>query len=193
MDNRVMRGETYFKIINSTIDIIAEQGISGVSAAKISQGASISKSSVFHHFKSVDEILVATLHKVIDSMIYEIKSEDTSTLADILNSYERTLFKADDDLKKIERAFFAFYNESMFHNTYKEIFHQFLENSIVEFEKAMLRIGITKEKAKNLSQLIIAILDGLSIQMLITDKKDENYKAWLNFKAMVLEFYSKDK
>lgn len=191
-DKRALRGEeTYLKIINSTIDIISEQGISGVSAAKVSKGAGISKSSVFHHFQSVDEILTATLNKIIDIMIYETKHEDAHTLADVLDSFECKLFQANNDLTRIEKVFFAFYNESIFCDSYKEVFHGFLKKSIYEFEKILVKVGV--ENAKQFSQLMIAMLDGLSIQIIITGQKEESYGAWKDFKAMALEFNRKDK
>lgn len=191
MDKRAMKGEeTYQKIINSTLDIISKQGIGGVSAAKVSQGADISKSSVFHHFQSVDEILMATLNKIIDMMIYKTKREDVNTLADVLDLFECTLFQANDDLTKIEKAFFAFYNESMFCNRYREVFHSFLEKSIYELEKMLVKAGV--ENTKQLSQLMIAVLDGLSIQIIITGKKEESYEALKNFRVMALKFYSED-
>ena len=192
MDQRAIKGQkTYLKIINVTLDIISEEGLSGVSASKVSKGAGISKSSVFHHFQSVDEILMATLNIIIDTMIDEKKPEDANSLADVLNSLECTLFQANSDITKMEKAFFAFYNESMFCNSYKEIIENFLKKSIYEFEKTLLRVGI--RNAKQLSQLTIAILDGLSIQIIITGKKEESYEAWQNFKAMALQFYSEDK
>lgn len=192
MDGRAMRGEeTYLKIIDSTLDIISEQGIGGVSAAKVSQGAGISKSNVFHHFKSVDEILVATLNTVIDRMIGETKREDAHTLTDLFDSLEHALFQEDEDSGKIEKAFFAFYNESMFHDTYREIFRGFLEESLYELENTLTRVGV--ENSGQLPRLIIAMLDGLSIQLLIMGDKERGYEAWETFRTMALELYREDR
>lgn len=183
-----MRGEeTYLRIINSTLDIISEQGIGGVSAAKVSQGAGISKSNVFHHFKSVDEILLATLNTVIDRMIGETKRGDVRTLSDLFDSLGRALFQEDGDSTRIEKAFFAFYNESVFHDPYREIFRGFLEESLHELENTLTRAGV--ENPGQLPRLIIAMLDGLSIQLMITGDKGRGHEAWETFRAMTLARY----
>lgn len=191
MDKRAMKGEeTYRNILNSTLDIISKEGIGGVSAAKVSQGAGISKSSVFHHFKSVNEILTAALNKMIDIMVNEVRSVQSSTLADMLHSFEGTLFNESEDFKKLERVFLAFYSESMFQKAYKEIFNKFLADTKNELIKALVRVGLQKENAKKLAQIMIAVLDGLGIQMILTNERSECYESWLEFKTMVLEFYT---
>ena len=54
MDQRKAKGEeTKQKIIESAIQIVSLEGIKGLSAKKVADNAGISKSNVFHHFKSL--------------------------------------------------------------------------------------------------------------------------------------------
>ncbi len=80
-DLRTIKGNiTKAKILSSSLDIICSSGVEGLSASKITSMSGISKSSVFHHFSSINDIPFIIMADVGDDKRDEVSTFIYSTL-----------------------------------------------------------------------------------------------------------------
>ncbi|MDC7125893.1 MAG: TetR/AcrR family transcriptional regulator [Spirochaetales bacterium] len=188
-DKRVIKGkETSSTIIESAIDIISESGIDGVSAGNIARRAGISKSSIFHHFSSVDDIRLKVLNTITERMLGIMQNEAISSIDEFLDIIEAMLFNNDQEYQKTSRVFFAFYHASLFSKSYAEVFNNFLNQTIKELEAILKNLDIKPSYTIDTARLIIATLDGLSIQINITKDTKTYYASWISIKHIAKKY-----
>ena len=175
----------YKNIIDATISLISENGIKNVSAAKVATSVGISKSNVFHYFNSVDKLLLATLEEIMLLLVGAIDNDMPNNIEEVFLSLETTLFARDEKTAMVERAFWAFYCESIFNSDYREIFSKYLDGAIKDLTMLFSKVkGV--ENAEDLSRQIIAMLDGMCIHISITGNREEYLQAWHLFKKQII-------
>lgn len=194
-DKRLLKGEeTYNRILDSALDLISENGINGISAAKIASLSGISKSTLFHHFKSVDAIPEAVLNEILDELLEPMNVDNYKTLEEYLISFGSGIITSKKNYNKIYKSFFSFYNESLFNEIYRSIIKNYLEKSKMKLNaeiRTYLSGDITDLEIDNLSSLIISSLDGIGIHLLIRDDSDEYYRIWNLQVQCILSFINK--
>ncbi|MBH1941812.1 TetR/AcrR family transcriptional regulator [Mobilitalea sibirica] len=181
-DLRLIKGEeTYSRILLSAIEIISESGISGITASKLSLVSNVSKSNIFHHFKSTSEIPKAVLDMIIRELMKPIGGPNANSLDDYLNSLGYSIVNISDEYKKIYKSFFSFYHESMFNETYQKILGEYLNASKADMTKQIKRYSsksLTDQEANTISTLILTTLDGIGLHFLMKGDKNEYLKVW---------------
>lgn len=181
-DKRLVKGEeTYHRILLSAIDIISESGISGITASKLSSLSQVSKSNIFHHFKSTQEIPEAVLKMIFDELIRPIDDTNFESLDEFLKNLGSSIAYVSEEYMKIYKSFFSFYHESMFNETYKKIMSDYLNTSKVNLMnqiKKYSRKPLTDEELYTISMLILSTLDGIGIHILMQGGSNEYLEAW---------------
>lgn len=181
-DKRLEKGdETYTRILISAINLISENGISGISASKLSALSNVSKSTIFHHFKTTQEIPEAALKLIMEKMIKPIDDLKDESLGEFLNDLGVSVINVSEDYKKLYKSFFSFYHESMFNKTYQKLMGEYLESSKASLTDQIKRISnkpLSDQEASVFSTLIIASLDGIGMHILMEGDRDEYLKAW---------------
>lgn len=183
-DQRKVKGEeTKNRILNATMHLISKGGLKSVSANKIAERAGISKSSIFHHFASIDEIPYALLSTLCDMMTRGIKIDEVRDIQSFFDVVGKGTFDIKGEELVYYRTLYTFYNEAVYSGKYQEQINQlkmdfmtFLQNTIEELEG--IRIPI------ELAELITIDLDGLGLHYLM-EEEHEKYKALWALKTEV--------
>lgn len=182
LDKRQEKGEeTLNRILRQAIDIIASEGINGLSASKLSEGSGISKSTIFHHFKTTQDIPKLALQHIFEELMRPVEIEYPQTLEDYLSYLGSTIILISDAHQKIYRAFFSFYHESLFDLTYRQIMSDYLkatEDSIQEMIKKHANNTLSDAQTDKYVTLIISTLDGIGLHLLMGKEPDRCLQAW---------------
>lgn len=181
-DGRILKGEeTLQKMINAALIIIANEGLASISAANVAQQAGVSKSSVFHHFKSVDSLSEAVLKWIMESMEHSIDASKFETVKSYLIALGETTIRIARAQQPIYRAFVSFYHESLFNGSYRQMIGQFLELSKVKLIsdlKVILKHDLSDTLIDSIATLIIATLDGIGMHVLLGGSPDTHVQVW---------------
>lgn len=175
-DKRRIKGEeTKQKIINASIDIIAHEGLQGLSATHIAARANISKSSVFHHFSSIEEIPDLIVSSLCTLMTEGIVS-DESVHAFFETIGEHT-FLLDGQPFIHYRVLQAFYYEALYSGRYKEKINglklEFMDYIVDSVEKMEgIRIPLS------LAELIVVELDALALHFFLEEDREKYLNLW---------------
>jgi AcrR family transcriptional regulator len=181
-DKRLEKGdETYNRILISAVDLISESGIRGITASKLSTLSNVSKSNIFHHFKTTQEIPEAVLNLIFSELIRPIDDSEVESLDEFLNYLGSSVINISKEYKKVYKSFFSFYYEGMFNETYQKILRDFLQTSkegLTTQIKINSRKSLSDQEADAFSTLIIATLDGIGLHILMEEEREEYLKAW---------------
>ena len=181
-DKRLEKGdETYIRILTSAIDLISENGISGISASKLSTLSNVSKSAIFYHFKTTQDIPEAVLKLIFSKLIKPIDDSKNESLVQFLSHLGSSVIDISDEYIKVYKAFFSFYHESVFNETYQKIMGDFLKtskDSLSDQIKKLSKKPLSDKDTNAISALIISTLDGIGMHILIGGEKEEYLKAW---------------
>ena len=82
----------YDKILQATIELMNEKGYHGTSVKMIADKVNVSKSTIFHHFKSKEGILLALFEEAVPAATHEamlIANDKSLTGAEKLKKWIR--------------------------------------------------------------------------------------------------------
>ncbi len=190
-DKRFEKGEeTYRRVIQAALEIISEQGVNGITASRLSERSKISKSSVFHHFSSTQEIPAAVLKTIMETMIRPFELPGTELpLEQYLMKLGDELFDMAEEQRFVYKAFFSFYHESMFNEVLRDLIKTYLYASKSDLKKILIlalsewesdkeRKNIREIEAEQMSLLVITTLDGIGLHLLMGEPAALYRTAW---------------
>lgn len=96
-DKRKLRGEkTKNAILDAAIKMVEDQGLQEFSTRSIAERAGVSQSSLYHHFKSSDEIMLAVLSRIMDQVLSANRVENFDSVNQYLHHvFEQATTKVD--------------------------------------------------------------------------------------------------
>lgn len=182
VDGRKLKGEeTFQKILDAALGIISNEGLIGISAANVAQHAGVSKSSLFHHFKSMDSLSEAVLKRVMESMEHSIDDSKSATVKSYLMAWGEDIVHAAGEQLHVYRAFLSFYHESLFNLNYRKMMEQFLELTKIKLLsdlKAITKGRVSDNMIQSIATLIIATLDGIGVHVLLGGSPETYFEVW---------------
>jgi len=178
MDQRIAKGEeTKLKIMESAMHIASVEGLKGLSAKKIADHAGVSKSNVFHHFASVEDITTMMIKGLCQSMTRALEDRTFINLEEFLVIMGQSTFDLSDHELVYYRVLFSFYNDAVFHDRYKD---QLLtvkrEFSIYLCEMIKKIEGV--DLPYEVGEMITMELDGMGLHYLIERDSVKYKKIW---------------
>lgn len=177
-DQRKLKGEeTKNRIIEATMTIISEGGLKAISANKIAERANISKSSIFHHYASIDEIPYEIVSTICSAMTGITGTDDIKDLETFFKLIGENTFNLKDENLMAYRTLFAFYNEALYSGKYQAQISQLKRDFIVYLKEAIEAIN-RKKISEELAEIIAIDLDGLGLHYLIEADSKKFMRLW---------------
>lgn len=181
-DGRLIKGkETKDKILYATLIYISDHGIKSLSASKIAKLAGVSKSNVFHHFGSVEELPFLCMTHLCDTLMSTIDIEGCQSSEDLFIQLGESTFIDDLSHIKAYRAFFVLYNESFHDERFKAIINKMkiefvdaIVGAVNHFEQDL----IDQTALARLAELITIQIDGLGMHFMIDGDVEAYNKLW---------------
>jgi AcrR family transcriptional regulator len=174
--------DTRQDIIAAAVTILGRDGPDRFSASTLAAEAGISKATVFHHFRSLDEVPLAALDHLSEQALRPDLPE-TPTLAQILQAIGRAAFGLAADQRPFLRAYFAFASKAMFDMALR----QRLQVSLAAAQghiAALLAPAIPDpRRADTWAGAILAQLDGITLHMMLHEDDSQAARQWAAFSA----------
>ena len=158
------------KIIDAATALVMEQGVKGTSLADIANAAGISKGTLFYHFAAKDDLIYELTEQHFDGItkanLKRAAQMQSVSLQEILQESLSSIVRAEDrgklNLYLLQEAVTETPAlKDRFAGKYQEF--QLMMGHFLD----MVVPQINPDKAKVLSRLLVAILDGLIIQWLL--------------------------
>lgn len=185
--------QTKMKILTAAIEILGSDGQKGLSSQKVIERAGISKGTLYHHFSSMDDLLIAVMTFFCEGLSREISEHKFNSIGDFLNYLgEKTLTEIVQN-EKLCMAFLSFYEKAIFDEKYRQIFKKQFESFFLFIETSIQEIDhhqIPKEKLKKLSMAVAFTCDSMGIYYHIFQDLKLFKDYWRFFSEMILSHLS---
>lgn len=160
------------KIVQATLDVIAEKTICETRLRSIAEKADVFQSNLHYYFKSKKDLLFAAQKKVADHCL-EIRQQEKSKAADTLEGHldvflkQKLIFIIEEP--KYDYAEIDFWIQAKFDEDFKSEFKRSFYGWRKELQELIRRyaLNIDSEKQVLLASVIISLLEGATIQYLI--------------------------
>ncbi len=184
------------RLLYAAMQMISETGLKGLSASKLASLADVSKSTVFHHFKKMEDIPVLVLEKLYEEIIYPIQEEAYASVSEYLKALGRTSFSDNEQHIVIYKAFASLFHASMHDANLKQIVnscsHKFGSMLYTKL-RSLSPISISDDTLMHLSHLIFMSLDGISLHYLIHGNYIQAQESWELLVNTIVSHYHLDK
>lgn len=181
-DKRIQKGiQTRSNILNTTINLIAQHGMKEVSAAKIATVSGVSKSTIFHHFHSHDEIMTSALDLVYNELLESMRNEEYYNIQHFLDKLGQSLFEDTEINQTFIKAFLSFFHEGMFDSSYQNLLNAYAEKMHEIFRTQIKKLApdyVYDETIETVSSIILPMVDGIGFHFLLNQDKIRCRKMW---------------
>jgi len=169
-DSKTMSTEE--KIIQATLDVIAEKTISETRMRCIADHADVYQSNLHYYYKSKKELLLAAQRKVAERCIVlrqQEKDKADNTLEGQLDVFLKQKLIFIKEEPKYDYAEIDFWIQSKIDEDFKEEFKRSFYSWRKDLQELIetYAVHIEKEKVVLLASVIISLLEGATIQYLI--------------------------
>ncbi|WP_026477497.1 TetR/AcrR family transcriptional regulator [Alkaliphilus transvaalensis] len=168
-DLRIAKGnETKDRILAASMKIIAKEGIEGLSAKKIADLLGISKSNIFHHFGSIDEVLNVIFENILADLVKPVKSHEGPNLKVFLLFLGESIYSLTEEEKLSYSVLLHFYNSCLYNEKYRTYLLK-TKDEMVDAIATQLSHYSSQEKDRllKISEMIIMTLDGYGLHFLL--------------------------
>ena len=181
------------RILYAAMQIISESGLKGLSASKLANVVNLSKSTVFHYFKKMDDIPALVLEKLYDKIINPIQEEHYDNVHSYLKALGTTSFSSNEEHIIIYKAFVSLFQASMHDAHLKQIVSSCSDHfgsSLYSKLRSLCDKRIDDDTLKTLTHLIYMSLDGIGIHYLINGNQIQAQMAWKLFVDTIVNQYA---
>lgn len=180
IDLRVIKGQKMrSSIIQAAINILEQEGMEGISAKKIADTLKISKSNIFHHFQSVDNIIEEVFETVMGFMTDSIAVHSYQSAKDFILHLGQGISNLSSEERTIYIVTFQFYTLGLHDKKYQDQLLKQKQRTIDLISKELYKCtGAKKEICKSVSEMILMTLDGYGLSALMDNTHDSYQKLW---------------
>lgn len=188
-DKRLIKGQKMRQtILMTALEIISTDGLGKISATHIADAIGTSKSNIFHHFQTKEAILLEAYNFLCEGFS-EMFSPPVSTLPEYLSHLGAQLFgakTAEDPAQHYYKAFYAYYNEGLFNETYKVKLNQStallltgLKSQLVALSSASNHTEeVLHHRAEVAALGILSFLDGSGLHLMLNPTLELMSEVW---------------
>lgn len=175
-------------IVNSAIQIISQGGLSALTAGRLIEQAGISKGGLYHHFRTMQEVEIEVLERLLHSLTMEVNGyPDPKTHEEFLESLEQMMF--DYLLKNVEnaKALFAFMSEAANNPKVKVLLRTLSDDLVLNWQRQLsaLSPAVSAASLNNTAQIISTIHIGLMTRFFITEDQTSLKLYWRGCKGLL--------
>lgn len=182
--------ETRRRLVLGAFELVSEEGFPGLTAGKLSKVVGISKSTIFHHFASINDLAIEAMRSWFDGAMTPLENEhkEHSNIKDYLEALGETMLCLHENTKQY-RATMAFFHKALCDEVFRKTFSSFL-SGYMERERIIFAelTGMDREDKTlgDWAALTAATLDGLSMQLAITQDLPQCQAAWKQYSNLLV-------
>ena len=171
--------ETRKEILNAALTLLGRGGPDAFSAGALAREVNVSKATIFHHFGSVDEILLAACDW---RQSLELEGTQSTSARAYLDSLGQQLVRAAQGDPALLKAQAVFVTRAIFDREMNARISEGVADMhrlVVEALRARLPSNVSDAEIKSIARLTEMALDGLMINLVMrTDERAQFQQAW---------------
>lgn len=173
--------QTRQKILETAMDIIGEQGYTALTTARLVKQAGIAKGTLYHHFDSIEAVLISLLELFVDTCMEGVPIDKHETLLDYLYAIgEFTLDMVERDNRMLN-TIIGLLPLSLREEKFREINQRLFENACHQLAPAYKRFmgeHLTDEQINDAVRVTDCFAIGMSIHQAIFQDVERYRRLW---------------
>lgn len=177
-------------IINSAIQIISQNGLSALTAGRLINQAGISKGGLYHHFRTMQEVEIEVLERLIQNVTISINAyASPTTPSEFMDLIERELFEHFVVDTTDSRALYAFVSEAANNGKVKVLLRRLSDELSFSRRKQLAAVSpaLSPATSSNVVQIIATMQMGLMTRFFITDDITSLKNYWRGCRGVLAE------
>lgn len=172
------------EIIVAAMRLLARGGAAGLTAASLAQEAGVSKANIFHHFETLNAVVLAAFELFLLGMDNMRPQPGTGLRDWLLALGAETVAQMDGD-PALAGAYFAFVARAQSDPDLRRRLAQLVEAAEARFVEALELLApdrFTQAERSRLAALILITGDGLALhRQLFPERRDSQLATWAAF------------
>ena len=189
IDGRRERGfKTKEKILLAALELLAEEGAQKLSASKLAQKAGVSKSNLFHHFRSVNDIPLEAMKLFAGNMMQPVREKRYERVTDYLHDLWQIGFGQAEENLKYYKGIIAYIQYALHDERYRASMAAFSREFTAEVAKQLGEISgtaVSPSTLNTVATLVVTTLDGMGMHYLVNDDLASYHEAWQALVALL--------
>lgn len=181
--------DTKSKILEAAIVLMGRSGAAGFSAAALAREVGISKATLFHHFKALDDIPLAALDLLSDQAM-DLDLPENATLEQVLEAVGGMAFGFMEERRGFLNAYFTYVSKAMFDPRLKVKMQLSLNGAKAQVAGLFAGYVDDPKQASELGNMVMVLLDGAMMHMMLLENETEIQDMWAQFSALILKEFS---
>ena len=184
------------KIINAAFAIVGEESFVGLTSNKLVNVAGIAKGTLYHHFKSLDDVVSAMMQKSIDDFMQSTPIKQFDSMADYLaalGDYQINILVED---KVMMNTFYGFLPKGIHEKKYQLLCQQLLDAACGQMVPAIKNFygdNIPLEKIERTIRMIDIFCIGFNFHLKVFEDKQAYKHLWKDFSLLLIHYLALDK
>ena len=164
-DIRRQKGEqTRGRLLEATLSVLMRQGIQGFTAQNVAREAQVSKATLFHHFDTLDELLLGAIFHVIDMIMHDHREEEHSDVGEYIRCMGQRVLGMLARQPEVLKASYVMLERAAFNEAVRlkgrEMQRHVLENIEADLEK-LVPAENRRWSIKHMALALGTLLDGM--------------------------------
>ncbi len=178
------RLDTRQRIEEAAIAVLAEFGLEGFTASRLAAMAEVSKANLYHHYASMDEILIASFNRLMAGM-QMMNPPEGMGLADWLNGLGAELIDLPPVQRDATRAYISYFTRALADERLGGAVRAAVDAGHAQLYRIIARwmpAGSPEQDTKELARLVLVAGDGFLLHaQLLGERAAELRPAWALF------------
>lgn len=180
--------DTRSAILEAAIALMARAGADGISASQLAAEAGISKATLFHHFRTIDEIPVAALD-LLTAEVFDLSLRSDVGLRDVLVAIGSASFEILEERRGFLRAYFTFVSKAMFDPALMAKLTASLTAAKEQVAAALAPHMADPSRARELADIVMTQLDGAIMHLLLLGNEADLKAMWARMTSLLTGEY----
>ena len=180
-DERRHRGErTRRLLLEKTLAVLMSEGIQGFTARNVAQRAGVSPATLFHHFPTLDDLLVDGVFFAIDGMMADQHAQTFTSLREYLASLGARVVEMLKGNMMLLNISYVLMERAAFNPAVRDKMAEYRRVYLRQMESDLkpLLVRNGKPNLAHLSWMVMTLLDGVGHDYMVNHDLDRMERLW---------------
>ena len=180
-DERRQKGEaTRRRLLEKTLEVLMSEGIQGFTARNVAQHAGVSPATLFHHFPTLDELLVDGVFLAIEGMMNAQHTQAFPNLRAYLRGLGARMVGLLKDNLTLLNIYYVLMERAAFNTAVRDKMAEYQRFYLRQVETDLMPLlgKSALGQRSHLSWMVMTLMDGLGNDFMVNHDLERIEKLW---------------
>ena len=189
---RIQGEQTKELIVEAACDLIGESGYHSVTAAALIERAGVSKGGLYHHFRTLDDVIIKAYEKTAWKLFSGLGTSNPASVGDYLQQVEQVIFQHLLTDKRTLRIMHELLPMAMYDPLFIERRQKMMKSGadrMIDKFAPSFKNNIKESELQKMIAAVSVFISGLAIQHQMSSDLKDSRKTWAWFRSVIQKAY----